>query len=59
MRKKKFKVKNIKHGGTNFSNYQQYGILCIKSLSYGILTNNQLESLRRSIVRLVKKKAVI
>jgi len=59
MIKKKFRVKNIKSGSSNFSNYQQYGIICIKSLSYGILTDNQLEAIRRSILRKIKKKGII
>lgn len=59
MMKKKFKIKNIKLGCNNFSNYPQYGILCIKSLSFGILTNNQLESLRSSVSRIIKKKGII
>lgn len=57
--KKKFHVKSIKQGGTIFSNYQQYGVLCIKSLSYGILTVNQLESVRRCILRKIKRKGII
>jgi ribosomal protein L16/L10AE len=57
--KKKFKIKNIKVGGTKFSNYQQYGILCIKSLGYGILTTNQLEAIRRCILRKIKRKGII
>lgn len=57
--KKKFNIKNIKQGGTTFSSYQQYGVLCIKSLSYGILTVNQLESVRRCILRKIKRKGII
>ena len=52
--KKKFNIKNISQGGTIFSSYQQYGVLCIKSISYGILTVNQLESIRRCILRKIK-----
>ena len=57
--KKKFRVKNIKKGFSNFSNYQQYGVICIKSMSYGILTDNQLEAIRRCILRKIKKKGII
>lgn len=59
MFKKKFRIKNIKQGGSLFSNYQQYGSLCIKSLSYGVLTSNQLESIRRCILRKIKRKGII
>jgi ribosomal protein L16/L10AE len=57
--KKKFRIKNIKVGSSKFSNYQQYGILCIKSLGYGILTTNQLEAIRRCILRKIKRKGII
>lgn len=57
--KKKFRIKNIKVNGSLFSNYLQYGVLCIKSLSPGILTANQLESVRRCILRKFKRKALI
>ena len=57
--KKKFRIKNIKKGSSNFSNYQQYGILCVKSLTYGILTDNQLEAVRRCILRSIKRKGII
>jgi len=57
--KKKFQIKNIKKGGSRFSNYQQYGFLCIKSLNHGILTVNQLESIRRCILRKLKRKCII
>ena len=57
--KKQFRIKNIKYGFSNFSNYQQYGVICIKSLNYGILTDNQLECVRRCILRKIKKKGVI
>ena len=57
--KKRFKIKNIKQGGTTFSNYQQYGVLCIKSLDYGILMDNQLEAERRFLIRKIKRKGII
>lgn len=57
--KKKFNIKNIKQGGSTFSSYQQYGVLCIKGLSYGILTVTQLESIRRCILRKIKRKGII
>jgi ribosomal protein L16/L10AE len=57
--KKKFKIKNIKKGSTTFSNYQQYGVLCIKSLDYGVLMDNQLEAVRRFLVRKIKRKGII
>lgn len=59
MMKKKFKIKNIKQGGTPFSNYQQYGVLCIKSLNYGVLMDNQLESARRCLIRKIRRKGII
>ena len=59
MKKKKFQIKNIKQGGSCFSNYQQYGFLCIKSLGYGMFTVNQLESIRRCILRKLKRKCII
>jgi ribosomal protein L16/L10AE len=57
--KKRFKKKNIKQGGTAFSNYQQYGFICIKSLAYGVLMDNQLESVRKCIVRKIKRRGII
>ena len=57
--KKRFPIKNIKVGGTKFSNYQQYGVLCIKSLGYGVITSNQLEALRRCILRKIKRKGIV
>jgi ribosomal protein L16/L10AE len=57
--KKLFKIKNIKQGGTTYSNYQQCGILCIKSLDYGVLTGNQLEAVRRFLVRKIKRKGIV
>ena len=57
--KKKFRIKSIKRGGTKFSNYQQYGVLCIKSLDYSQLTANQLESIRRCILRKIKRKGIV
>ena len=57
--KKKFKIKSIKQGGSKFSNYQQNGVICIKSLDYGVLMDNQLESIRRCIVRKIKRKGII
>jgi ribosomal protein L16 len=57
--KKKFRIKCIKRGGSKFTNYQQYGIICIKSRNYGILSANQLESVRRCILRKIKKKGLI
>jgi ribosomal protein L16/L10AE len=57
--KKKFRIKNIKQGGSKFATYQQYGSICIKSKNYGILTDNQLEAVRRCILRKIKKKGII
>lgn len=57
--KKKFRIKQIKTGSSIFSNYPQYGIICVKSLSYGILTDNQLEAVRRCILRKIKRKGII
>jgi large subunit ribosomal protein L16 len=57
--KKRFNIKNIKQGGTTFSNYQQYGVLCIKSLDYGVLMDNQLEAVRRFLIRKIKRKGII
>jgi ribosomal protein L16/L10AE len=56
---KRFKIKNIKQGGTPFSNYQQQGFICIKSLSYGILRDVQLEAVRRSLIKKIKRKGVV
>jgi len=57
--KKKFRIKNIKKGSKIFSNYQQYGVLCIKSLNYGVITDNQLEAVRRGILRSIKRKGIV
>ncbi len=57
--KKKFRIKCIKSGGSKFTHYQQYGVICIKSRNYGILMDNQLESVRRCILRKIKKKGII
>jgi len=57
--KKKFRIKNIKQGFSKFSNYQQYGLVCIKSLGFGVLTDSQLECIRRCILRKIKKKGLI
>jgi ribosomal protein L16/L10AE len=57
--KKIFRIKNIDKGGAPFSNYQQYGIISIKALSFGMLTANQLESVRRGILRKIKRKGVV
>jgi large subunit ribosomal protein L16 len=57
--KKKFKKKSIKKGGVAFSNYLQYGSLCIKSLTYGVLVSNQLESVRRCLIKKISRKGVI
>lgn len=57
--KKRFRIKNIRSNGSSFSNYSQYGVLSIKSRNYGIITANQLESIRRCILRKIKKKSII
>jgi ribosomal protein L16/L10AE len=57
--KKKFRIKNIKRSGSKFTHYQQYGVICIKSRNYGILMDHQLESVRRCILRKIKKKGII
>jgi large subunit ribosomal protein L16 len=57
--KKRFKKKIIKKGGGAFSNYLQYGSLCIKSLSYGIIVSNQLESVRRCLIKKINRKGII
>jgi large subunit ribosomal protein L16 len=56
--KKRFRIKNRKQGGSVFSNYIQYGTICIKSTNYGILTNKQLESFRKCITKKVNSKGV-
>lgn len=57
--KKKFRLKNIKKTNSNFLSYPQYGTLSIKSLNYGILTALQLESIRKCILRKIKKRGII
>ncbi len=57
--KKLYQIKNINIGGTNFANYAQYGFLAIKSHTYAILTPNQLESIRRCLLRAIKRKGII
>ena len=57
--KKIFRIKNIDKGGSLFSNYQQYGIISIKALNFGILTASQLESVRRCVLRKIKRKGVV
>jgi len=57
--KKIFRIKNIDKGSSLFSNYQQYGIISIKALNFGILTASQLESVRRCILRKIKRKGVV
>lgn len=56
---KRFRIKSVKKGGSKFLNYPQFGVLCLKSMSYGILTATQLESIRRCILRKIKKKGLI